>query len=195
MLKAYVSALIIVTLAVVATQSQPLQVNLQLSPNPSPYLSDWQTRTETAFLSVTNHTTNTLLVRVDGRIYRGGADGEIQANSKVMEMPILEIIPGTAIYNAADIFPGDLVQFHGDVDKQATRAGRIPAGQYTLCVTLVNAENTQQPLSQQKCASFNVQQVLPPQLLHPKTQPLRLITRCHNRCFDGAEKHPPSLVV
>lgn len=150
-----------------AALSQPLQLQLQLNPNPSPYLSDWQTRTETIFLSVNNPTTNTFQVKVDGRVFKGGPTGELQAQSKIPEMPPITIPPGPTILNAESVFPYDLVKFYGHVEQVATRAGRIPAGQYTLCVALVNAENPDQMLSQPRCSGFIIRHYLPPQLILP----------------------------
>lgn len=171
--------------------AQPLQLVLQISPNPSPYLSDWQTRTETAFLSVTNPSTSSFTVKVDGKVFRGGPTGQLQANSKVADMPVLTIEPGVSVFDAADIFPGDLVDFHGDGKEKATRTGRIPAGQYTLCVTLVNAENTSQPMSQQRCANFSVQLVLPPQLVLPTDATALTSDQLQRSMFRWGKETPP----
>lgn len=177
--------------AVVATLSQPLQLTLQIQPNPSPYLSDWQTRKETAFLSVTNASTSTQLVRVDARVFKGAPSGNPIANTKTQQMPILQIDPGVVMFDAADIFPADAVQFQDGVDADATRTGRIPAGNYTLCVTLVNAENVMQPLSQQRCAGFNVQHVLPPQLLYPVNGTVVTTEQVRNLVFRWSRETPP----
>jgi hypothetical protein len=72
---------------------QPLQLTLMMNPTPSPYLSDWQTRHETVFLSINNTTQNTFQVRVDGKVYRGGTGGELMAQSKLPQMDVLTIPP------------------------------------------------------------------------------------------------------
>ncbi len=171
--------------------AQPLQLTLQMNPQPSPYLSDWQTRRETVFLSITNATASMVPVRVDGKVFRDGPNGVLMARSKLQQMPILEIPPGASIYNAEDIFPSDLVEFFGDVEGQATRTGRIPAGQYTLCVTLVNPENSQ-PLSQQRCSPFQVQQYQPPFLVLPADGAVLTLDQLRTTMFRWNRETPPA---
>jgi DNA repair exonuclease SbcCD ATPase subunit len=149
-----------------SSTAQQLQLMLQMDPNPSPYLSDWQTRQETVLLSVTNPTPNTIPVRIAGRVHQGGPTGNILAQTKVPQMPVLQIPPGASIFSAEDVVPYDQIEFFGGVETDAVRTGRIPSGEYTLCVALVHPENFQ-PLTQPRCSQFFVQQHLPPQLLAP----------------------------
>lgn len=69
--------------------AQPLQLTLMMSPNPSPYLSDWEQRKETVLLSITNPQQNPFAVRIRARVFQGGPTGTLLAETKLEDMPIL----------------------------------------------------------------------------------------------------------
>lgn len=148
--------------------AQPLQLQLVINPNPSAYLSDWQTRSETVFLSVTNATSGSFLVRVNASVKKGTQSGSVVAETKTEQMQPIEIPPGVTILNAEDVFQYDLVRFYGNIDKISTRTGRLPSGLYTICISLVDARSSELALTNDVCAQFSVQEVLPPRLIAPQ---------------------------
>src|SRR5437588_518754 len=75
-----------------------LQIQLVMSPNPSPYISDWQERKETALFQVFNRSTKGFQMKIQTRVY---LNGTLKAETKLPDMPVLSIGPsGTAVYYA-----------------------------------------------------------------------------------------------
>ena len=181
---------VFVVASCVTTNAQQLQLVLQMSPNPSPYISDWQTRQETILLSVTNPSQDIVLVRVAGRVHQGGPSGPLLAQTKVPEMPVIEIMPGASIFNAEDVVPFDQIEFFGGVEVDAARTGRIPSGEYTLCVDLVDAQSLA-PVTQQRCQPFFVQQHLPGQLLAPFNDAEFTADQLRTQVFRWSRETPP----
>ena len=189
-MRSLLTSVILILLAGVCSNAQQLQVVLQMNPNPSPYLSDWQTRSETILLSVTNPTQDVRQVRIAGRVHQGGPSGNVLAQTKVPEMPVLDIPPGVSIFNAEEVIPFDKVQLNGSIELDATRTGRIPSGNYTLCVDLVDAASLQ-PVSQERCSPFFVQQHLAPQLLSPATDAEFTEDQLRTQVFRWSRETPP----
>lgn len=170
--------------------AQPLQLTLMMSPNPSPYLSDWEQRKETVLLSITNPQQNPFAVRIRARVFQGGPTGTLLAETKLEDMPILQIMPGSSIFDGGQIVPADAVKFYGNVEGNAARTGRLPGGQYTLCVDLVDAE-LGQVLSQQKCAGFFITLHLPPQLYNPQNNAALTLNQLRTEVFRWSKESPP----
>ena len=147
--------------------SQDISVEVSISPRPSPYLSDWQDRTETATLVVINETADERYVRIYTKIFRGGfSSGDLQAESDIYKMPVIMVPPGVSTFDAADILPLEAIMFYGGVDETAQRSGKLPAGNYTICVQLYDAEMFE-PITEDKCVLFNITDYQPPTLLRP----------------------------
>ncbi len=150
--------------ASVSAQTSGVQVQLMMSPNPSPYLSDWEQRSETVFFRVTNTTLSPITFRIDTKIYR---EGELKAETKLQQMPVLTLEgPGTALYNAEDIIRLQAMTLYGEGEQTIVRSGRIPAGFYQICTRLVQP-NSGEPISQDACAFFTATGYQLPQLQLP----------------------------
>lgn len=147
--------------------AQQLTVTLQMSPQPSPYLSDWQEQRETATLIVQNNGTGAVFVRLHTQVFEGAfTDGVLVAETKLNEMPVLVVGPGVSLFNPADFIPLYAVRFLGNADQTAARTGKLPAGMFTICIGLVEAE-TLQPITAPACTGFVLTDYQAPVLLQP----------------------------
>ncbi len=145
-------------------QTTGVQVNLIMSPNPSPYLSDWQQRRETATFQVINQTPNRLAFKIKTQIF---LNGNLKAETKTPEMPVLSVNgPGTFVCNAENIIPVRAIKVYGEGEQAIVQSGKIPAGSYRICSRVIDAE-TEQPLSPDACGNFTVTSYQLPQLLLP----------------------------
>ncbi len=144
-----------------------LQVQLSMAPRPSPYLSDWKDKRETATLIVTNPTQDKFFVKLHTRIIQGGITGELQAQTIVEKMPVLMIEPGISVYDATEMFPYEAMEFYGRVNETVIRTGKLPADDYTVCVMLMDAEMNE-PLTIDQCRQFFITDYQTPILLQPE---------------------------
>ncbi len=144
---------------------QQLQLTLNVSPRPNPYLSEWETRRERAILTVTNPSSSPVEARLRARVL---IDGKVVAETRDGNMPALSINPGVSNFFADEILPGDAVKFYGKVEKTAQRTGMLPAGIYQLCVELTDL--TGMVISQPVCRSFTVTAYQLPALLQPAAE-------------------------
>lgn len=141
-------------------------IQLILSPNPSPYISDWESRTETASLIINNPTNEDIRVKVRAVLLNG--KGEIVAQTINSKMNILNIPPGVSQYNAEDIFPAHALDYQGDLERTTAQTGRVPDDNYQFCVSLIDPD-THEPVgpSGEVCRIFSILDYQAPVLLTP----------------------------
>lgn len=144
-----------------------LQVQLSMTPRPSPYLSDWKDKRETATLIITNPTQDAFFIKLHTRIFQGGITGELQAQTIFEKMPVLMIEPGVSIYDATEMFPYEAMEFYGGVNETVIRTGKLPANDYAVCVMLMDAEMNG-PLTTDQCRQFFITDYQAPILLQPE---------------------------
>jgi hypothetical protein len=115
-------------------------IKLIMSPKPSPYLSDWQSQTETVKLIISNSSAKEIEVKIKTELFDG--KGALIANTDDTKMPVLTISPtSTTTYNPEDIIPSSAVIYYGNLEKTAITTGRIPDDNYRLCVTLIDPKS------------------------------------------------------
>jgi hypothetical protein len=155
----------LLTFGLLAQQSAHAQLRctVHVVRNPPPDLSDWATRKETLTAVITNLGSKNVSVRFDAKISK---DGALQANTKPESMPTFSVPPGTTLYNAEDIIPFYAVSFHGNADRVAGRTGKLPAGDYTICVGLLDPI-TLKELTVPDCKNFSLTSYEAPHLLQP----------------------------
>lgn len=147
--------------------AQEFSLQLIMSPNPSPYLSDWEERSETVILVITNLTQNDRQVRVKARILEGGT---LRAETKTPDMPTINVeANGVQEVGAEQVIPLHAIQLYGTNEGTIVQTGKIPAGSYQLCVTLLDAGNGN-VVSQAVCQFFNATSYNAPVLLLPPNQ-------------------------
>ncbi len=141
-----------------------LSIQLIMTPNPTPYISDWRNETNTARLIVTNNNPENVRARVRTIISRLG---ERVAATRDAQMDVITFEPGTTTLDPVEIFPVENVQFFGDVDNQVLRSGQIPGGAYEICVDLLE-ENLSRTLTQNEvCRPFRIIKFQAPLLVLP----------------------------
>lgn len=142
---------------------QQMRISLNVTSNPSPYLSDWTTRKQTVILTVVNSDAKSVEVKLAARISR---DGVLQVDTKLDKLPIFTVRPGVNTFYGENLVPESAVTFYGDVDKKVVRSGRLPSGSYQFCLRLHNAA-TLAPLGEEQCRPFKIQSYQGPRLIDP----------------------------
>lgn len=144
-------------------QTPNITAQLVISPNPSPYLSDWQSHREmvmfTAMLTQPMNQPVKLMAQVS-------LNGQIVARTKPEKMPMLTLHQGQNLFYADRIIPFDAVSFTGNIDGISQRLGRLPEGNYDICVWFIDAERGT-PIGASSCATFSIRDVNPPTLITP----------------------------
>ncbi|MBK6291676.1 MAG: hypothetical protein IPF59_07930 [Ignavibacteria bacterium] len=140
-----------------------LRVSLNLSSRPDPYLSNWAQRKEIVIVSVTNTSSNAIDVKFDCKVNK---DGALLANTKRESMQILSVQPGSTMYYGEDLVPLAAMKIIGNAEQTAARSGMLPAGEYELCVSLIDPI-TGSTLTQPVCKTFTIQSYQSPVLLLP----------------------------
>lgn len=155
--------MVLATTAAVA-QSQ-LRMTLTISPKPSPYLSDWSSKKETAILTVINSGQNTVMAKIDAQVTM---DGALKAQTKYASMPVIAIPAGVSTFLADQIIPAGAVSFKEGIDQTAIKTGMLPAGNYQLCVSLLSPNSpTNKLVELSACKTFLLTSYQPPMLQLP----------------------------
>ncbi len=141
-------------------------IQVLMSSKPSPYISDWQNRSETVKMIITNPGKKDIMVKIKTELFDG--KGSLVANTDVSKMPELTVPPGITTYNPEDIFPTNAITYKGNLEKTAITTGRIPDDNYKLCVTLVDPQSSK-PVgtSGTVCKMFTIVAFQAPVLLAP----------------------------
>jgi hypothetical protein len=137
---------------------------VHVATHPPADLSDWATHKQTLTVMITNTTGKSADVVFDAQVYK---DGALQANTQPTKMRKISVPPGGTQHSAEDIIPFDAVSFHGNVDKIASHTGKLPVGDYSICVALLDAA-TLKPLTQPDCKNFTMTSYQAPILLQPE---------------------------
>ena len=146
-------ALFVLFIAGSSLVGQEFQVGLTMNPNPSPYLSDWEERTETVLVTITNLTNNARDVKVKARILDGS---QLRAETNSSKMPSVNVGPlASQVLSAEHVVPLQAIDLYGASEETIVRSGKIPAGTYQICVTILDA-NTEELLSQEVCQFFGI---------------------------------------
>ena len=140
-----------------------VRITLNVTPSPSPYLSDWVTRRETIMLTITNDGPDTRIVKLDAQVF---LDGRLQARTNRDRMATLSIRPGIHRFNGEDLVPARAVTFVGDIERQVVRSGRLPSGTYRLCVSVSDAA-TGESLAPEQCSPLRIQSYRAPTPMTP----------------------------
>jgi hypothetical protein len=143
-----------------------IQINLSVNANPSPRLSEWVNRNETAMLTVTNTDP-----RLEGSPYkiqiRLSVDGRLVAETHTPSVPVRSLALGTEVFLADEVIPYDAVRLYGDVEKTVMQTGMLPAGLYTFCVSLLDLNNNVISRPAEVCRSMMITSYQPPELVYP----------------------------
>jgi hypothetical protein len=145
-------AMLLLAASAVCAQAQPLRVTLNVSSHPDPYLSTWASRREVAIVTVTNTGSAPVEAKFDCQLSIGS---DLQAATNPNRMRVISIPPGTTQYYGEDLVPQSAVDFKGRGDQTAMRTGRLPAGVYTFCVSLLDAKSLRR-ITEPVCRNFTI---------------------------------------
>jgi hypothetical protein len=155
----------IIMMAVYGANAQNIQVSM--SPKPSPYLSDWETHTETLVLIVNNTSGKSVDVKVKTQLFNG--NDVVIAETDQPKMPVLTIPPGISSYHAEDIYPINDLKYDNSYKTKLLKTGRLPDDNYRLCVSLTDPITGAPFTAQQpQCKTFTITAYQAPILLSPK---------------------------
>lgn len=144
-------------------------IQLLMSPKPSPYLADWQTRTETVKLIITNPSPDPIEVKIKTELFDGSKN--LLATTLSEKMQILSISSGTAIYSAEEVFPISAIEYKGSAATKIMRTGRIPEDNYQLCVALTDPKTGKTiGTSSTVCSYFSIVAYQAPILISPSNK-------------------------
>lgn len=143
-----------------------IQINLNLDPNINPKLSEWENQPELMMLTIINTGNDYvgLKYKIDGKLYK---DDEVIASTIFSKMPILELPEGTEILYADDIIPINAINRNSDIEKTLIKTGSLPAGNYRLCVRLVNLDQEQISTPEEVCGTTLITGYQYPELISP----------------------------
>lgn len=83
------------------------------------------------------------------------ADGTVAATSNLAKAKVRLVGQGTVIFYAADVIPSDVMVFNGKFKASMDKTGKLPSGNYQLCVQLVTPTDFI-PISEERCRTFNL---------------------------------------
>jgi hypothetical protein len=142
-------------------------IQIVMSPKPSPYLSDWETHTETLVLIVNNISGKSIDVKVKTQLYNG--NNNVIAETDLPKMPVLSIPSGVSSYHAEDIYPINSLKYDNSYKDKLLKTGRLPDDNYRLCVSLADPKTGEALTAQQpQCKIFNITAYQAPILLSPR---------------------------
>lgn len=142
-------------------------IQLIMSPNPSPYFSDWQNKTETARLIVNNPTKEAIACKIKTQLFNG--NGEMVGETDFYKMPVLSLEPGISQFNAEDIYPFDAIKLYGNSLSSMLKTGKIPEDNYRLCTDLVDpVKGTPLTRLSPQCKTFRIVDYQAPVLIVPR---------------------------
>lgn len=146
------------------SQAQALEVSLSIMNRPGSSLAEWLANPDAVFLSVNNPRKEAIQFKIQTLMKK---DTLLVARTKINEMPVLTLAPGTTLLHADNLVPPEAVEFMPQIQRTAQRGALLPPGNYSLCVQLVEPTAPEIELSDNTCKGFYVPGFDVPQLLEP----------------------------
>lgn len=145
-------------------QSPAWNAFLNVRPDPSPYIADWESDPSIVTLVLSYTASAPVTFHLTGRILRGGA-AVVTGESTPFEF----VRPSQVLLNTRDgIWERNAVVYDASLRDRLERTGRVPDGEYQFCVT-VREGLPESPGTQlaQACAPFAITAPQPPALIAP----------------------------
>ena len=153
-----------VACAPLGAQSAEWNAFLNVRPEPSPYIADWESDPSIVTLVLSYSGSANVAFHLNGRIMRGAA-----AVINGMSTPFEFVRPSQLLLSTRDgIWDRNSVTYTAALRDQIEQTGRIPDGEYQFCVTVRQGlpESPGAPLANE-CASFSITAPQPPSLIAP----------------------------
>lgn len=133
---------------------------LTVKPNPSPFISKWERDSGITILTIIYSGTASQEITLQLRISERRSGEMVKANSSAISFAVG---PSSQTFTSLDYLDWNSVKYNSNIKDFVTRTGRLPEGNYTLCVYIMkdNAKLAE------ACADFTIVLPDPPQLLTP----------------------------
>lgn len=129
-----------------------LNTTLVVVPQPPGTLISWGTKELTYLVSSQpGSASRNFVVKAELK----SADGTVAGTTNLTKAKVIAIGPATLILYAADVMPLDVMVFNGKFKSSLERNGKLPAGNYELCVQLVTPVSFF-PVSEIRCRIFTL---------------------------------------
>jgi hypothetical protein len=139
---------------------------LNMAPNPSPYISDWENTPGTITLTVNNILNVSIDIKIKTELFDGS--GKLIANTQSSKMPILNITPGISVFMVEEVFPLSAINYNGNLASKVRETGRIPEDNYQICVYIIDPiTGIEIGQSKKTCQYFTINSFKPPILIAP----------------------------
>lgn len=141
-----------------------ITTTLNLQTRPTPVLSEWANKNQIVNFIVDKISPNPqqAIIKVEIQLL----DGTIIGVSDLTKTAPVTLTRGVKVYYSKDIMPLELMVFSGVYRNTFARTGKLPAGNYQLCVSLLDLASLQ-PLVSTKCKVFFISSVQLPFLMMP----------------------------
>lgn len=96
-------------------------------------------------------------------------DGTIVAATDLQRVSTVLLNRGVSIFYSKDVMPLEYMVFSGQFKNSIAKTGKLPAGQYQICVSILQS-GTFQVLAAERCRIFNLYGVQLPFLMMPVNQ-------------------------
>lgn len=133
---------------------------LEVHPNPSPYISDWENNPDIVIIRVTNTGAESESIYFRAELSKAGRGIIAQGASK----PFVVEGNSTRTFHNTEFIDYEELEYEGEVRDQIERTGRIPEGEYSLCVTLFDIRGHNRG---RECWNFPLPYPNPPELIYP----------------------------
>lgn len=158
-----ISILFFIVLFSIVVEAQ-ITTTLNLQTRPTPVLSEWANKNQIVNFIVDKASSNPQQVIIKAEIQL--LDGTIVGVTNVTKTTPVTLTRGVKVYYSKDIMPLELMIFSGVYLNTFTSTGKLPFGNYQLCVSVLDVASLQ-PLVSTKCKIFFVANVQLPFLMMP----------------------------
>lgn len=143
-----------------------VQILLNVDASPNPRISDWVDQNEVITLTVTSS-----IPSLEGKEYkirfRLYLDDNLVADNNMALMPVHTVVTGTEVFMADEVVPGNAVNFYGRIKEKAIRTGLLPAGNYRVCVSLLDLSGQVLSTPTEVCRNMLITAYQAPELIWP----------------------------
>jgi len=158
-----INILFFIVLFSIVVEAQ-ITTTLNLQTRPTPVLSEWANKNQIVNFIVDKASPNPQQVIIKAEIQL--LDGTVVGVTNVTKTTPVTLTRGVKVYYSKDIMPLELMIFSGVYLNTFTNTGKLPAGNYQLCVSVLDVASLQ-PLVSTKCKIFFVANVQLPFLMMP----------------------------
>ncbi len=153
-------------LSIVSSWSQ-LSINLNIDPYPTPKVIEWALNSQIVTLTVSNLSAKSIGYKIKAQFYK---DGELIAETKTELTTVLSIDASSSeVLFAEDVVPERALKFYGNIEKTIAKTNKLPAGNYRLCVKLLD-ELGKAELTSETCQPFIITSYQQARLILPQDE-------------------------